>query len=307
MAFALGFGQFLWLLVFKRPQIVHIHMSSYGSFVRKFLVMWTAKAFRIPVVLHIHGSQFNEFAQRVPQPVRVLIRSTLEHADAVIALGSAWASDLHRIAPGADIEVVPNAVRPHCPVQRAVVGPVHVVFLGEVGERKGTFVLLEAWAKMIKHPGGRPARLTIAGDGEVERARRLVSDLGVEASVDVRGWLSETAVAALLVDTQVLVLPSLMEGQPMAVLEAMARGLCVVASTAGGIPEMLGEAGGILVEPEDVDALTNALFHVVNDTGARTRYGEEALRRIEDEFNIETAADRIGKLYCSLLQRRGEL
>ena len=71
------------------------------------------------------------------------------------------------------------------------------------------------------------------------------------------------------------------EGQPMAILEAMSRGMCVVASKAGGIPEMLGDAGGILVEPEDVDALASTLFHVVNDSDARTRYGDGALRGLK--------------------------
>lgn len=304
LTFAVGFGRFLWHLLITRPQIVHLHMSSYGSFVRKCLMMWTAKAFRVPVVLHIHGAQFNEFSDKAPKPFRVLIRTTLEHADAVIALGSVWANDFHRIAPRAHIEVVPNAVRPQRPVQQAVTGPVHAVFLGEVGERKGTFVLLEAWSKMITHPGGRPARLTIAGGGEVDRARHLTAGLGIEASVNVRGWLSEGDVAALLGDAQVLVLPSLNEGQPMAILEAMSRGMCVVASTAGGIPEMLGDAGGILVDPLDVDALASTLFHVVNDSDARTRYGAQALQRIENEFNIETAADRIDKLYGRITHRR---
>jgi len=304
VTFAVGFGRFLWHLVTRRPQIAHLHMSSYGSFVRKCLMMWTAKAFRISVVLHIHGAEFNEFSDRAPQPVRVLIRTTLEHADAVIALGSAWATEFHRIAPRARIEVVPNAVQPQCPVQQAVAGPIHVVFLGEVGERKGTFVLLEAWSKLITHPDGRPARLTIAGDGEVDRARHLISELGTEASVDVRGWLSETDVSTLLDDAQVLVLPSLNEGQPMAILEAMSRGICVVASTVGGIPEMLGDAGGILVEPGDVDALASTLLHVVSDSDARIRYGNEALQRIEKEFDIETAADRIDKLYWRITQQR---
>lgn len=306
VTFAAGFGRFLWHLAVTRPQIAHLHMSSYGSFVRKCLMMWTAKAFRVPVVLHIHGAEFNEFTDKSPKPVRVLIRSTLEHADAVIALGSAWANEFHRIAPRAHIEVVPNAVRSQRPVQQAVTGPIHVVFLGEVGERKGSFVLLEAWSKMIAHPDGRPARLTIAGDGEVDRARHLVSELGIDASVDVRGWLSETDVAALLGDSQVLVLPSLNEGQPMAILEAMSRGICVIGSTVGGIPEMLGENGGIIVDPEDVEGLARTLFHVVNDSDARTRYGAQALQRIEREFNIETAADRIDKLYCRIMQQQRE-
>ncbi|WP_246224498.1 heparinase II/III domain-containing protein [Mycolicibacterium anyangense] len=302
--FVYGFGDFVWHLITRRPQIAHIHMSSYGSFVRKFLVMWTAKAFRLPVVLHVHGSRFNEFADGASRPGRLLIRTALEHADAVIALGSHWAEELHRIAPNARIEVVPNAVRLQSKVQQDSVSPAHVVFLGEVGERKGTFALLEAWAKLVAHTDCPPVKLTIAGDGEIDRLRNRIAELGIDASVEVRGWLSEYQVAALLNDVQVLVLPSMNEGQPMAILEAMSRGICVVASTVGGIPEMLSDSAGILVEPDDTEMLASALLQVVSDSDARARYGASAYRRIEEEFNIEIAADRIDKIYRTILQRR---
>ena len=261
------------------------------------MLMWTAKAFHVPVVLHIHGSRFNEFSGNAPRPIRRLVRTTLEHADSVIALGNTWATDLQRIAPLARIEVVPNAIRPNQPVQHANSDPVHVVYLGELGERKGAFVLLEAWKRLITRPDTAPAILTLAGDGEVDRAKSLLSSLGIEASVDVRGWVSETGVAALLAGAQVLVLPSLHEGQPMAILEAMSRGLCIVASNVGGIPEMLGESGGILIDPRDVDALVSALFGVLNDDDVRSQYGAAAQQRAQNEFNIDTAVRRIDRLY----------
>jgi glycosyltransferase involved in cell wall biosynthesis len=67
---------------------------------------------------------------------------------------------------------------------------------------------------------------------------------------------------------------------------------------------MLGDNGGILVDPEDVEGLASTLFHVVNDSDARTRYGTQALQRIEQEFNLETAADRIDKIYHRITERR---
>lgn len=302
--FAVGYSRFVWQLSTNRPQIVHIHMSSYGSFARKFMMMWTAKAFRVPVVLHVHGSQFNEFSVRAPRAIRRLIRATLERADAVIALGNAWAADLHRIAPLARIDVVPNAIRPNQPVPHRRHNPIHIVFLGELGERKGTFVLLEAWARLTAHLGTESARLTLAGDGEVDRARALTSSLNIDASVDIRGWLSEADVEALLSDAQVLVLPSLHEGQPMAILEAMSRGMCVIASDVGGIPEMLGESGGILVSPGDVEALSAALQVALTNDDLRSHYGAAALQRTEGEFNIDLAAGRIDRLYRTIMQRR---
>ena len=295
--FISGLASFIAELVLHRPDVVHVHASSHGSFARKCVVTWISVAFRVPVVLHVHGSSFDQFFENSPRPVRTLIRGTLERADAVIALGSTWATRLQRMAPCARIVVVPNAIRLNVSVERVTSGPVHVVFLGEIGDRKGTFVLLRSWAKMLAGSDVVHARLTIAGDGELDRARDLVAALAIDGSVDVHGWLSPTEVSQLLASAQVLVLPSLNEGQPMAILEAMARGICVVASNVGGMPEMVGEAGGVLVNPGNVDELADALTYVVTDHDARSQFGARALQRVEDEFDVDVISRRFDQLY----------
>jgi glycosyltransferase involved in cell wall biosynthesis len=300
ITFGFGLLHFLVELVFHRPDVVHIHTSSYGSFFRKCLLTWISWALRVPVVLHVHGSEFQAFFANAPSLVRLLIRATLERADTVIALGNTWADRLRDIAPRASVVVVPNAIRPDSPVEQYTEGPVHVVFLGEVGDRKGTFTLLDAWAKMADGDGGLQARLTIAGDGEVDRARCQVAALGVGASVDVRGWIANTAVPELLASAQILVLPSQSEGQPMAILEAMAKGLCVVASNVGGIPELLDESCGVLVHPDDVTELADAITYVVTDHNARARFAANALKRIQNEFDVDLISRRFDELYRRL-------
>jgi glycosyltransferase involved in cell wall biosynthesis len=227
----------------------------------------------------------------------------LERADTVIALGSTWADRLRDIAPRAAIVVVPNAIRPDSPVEQHTAGPVHVVFLGEVGDRKGTFTLLDCWAKVIADGDGDvQARLTIAGDGEVDRARNQVAALGVGASVDVRGWIANTTVPELLANAQILVLPSRSEGQPMAILEAMAKGICVIASNVGGIPELLDDSCGVLVHPDDVTGLADAITYVVTDHNARARFGANALKRVQNEFDVDVISRRFDELYRRLTQ-----
>ena len=221
--------------------------------------------------------------------------------NAVVALGGAWAVELRGIAPRAKIAVIPNAIRPRSAVKQNVDGRVNVAFLGEIGDRKGTFTLIDAWAEMLEKSDRRcAARLTIAGDGEIDRAKKRVDELDLGTTVEVRGWMASPEVANLLAHTQVLVLPSRYEGQPMAILEAMARGLCVIASEVGGIPELLSDDCGVLIVPDNIHQLAKAILHVVENPGARTSLGRNALQRVRDRFDVEVVSRDFDRLYCEI-------
>lgn len=284
-----------------RPALVHIHMSSYGSFFRKSLVIWFSAALRRPVVLQVHGGEFHLFHASAAPPLQWYIRVSVESAAVVVALGRTWQQRLQAIAPKARIVVVPNSVRLERPVAQPGQGePVQVLFLGRVAEGKGTFDLLEAWHLAF---GDRPeAVLTIAGDGELEQARGQIAELGIDRSVKVLGWVPPEDVPGLLERAQVLALPSHNEGQPMAVLEAMAHGLCVVASDTGGIPDLIDDGCGVLVPVGDVAALAAALRRVVSDDKARRSLGGKALQRIRDEFDVAVVSRRFDDLYRSVLR-----
>lgn len=290
--------------VVRGADVVHVHMSSYGSFLRKAVICGLARARGLPLVVHVHGSEFSIFYHRSPRPLRWLIRSTLEHAGAVVALGSKWADLLAEIAPRARISAIPNAVRIAGPMtEPGPDQPVQVVFLGAIGERKGTFALLEAWAKISATLPAGTARLIIAGDQEIDRATATIARLGVGATVQLRTWLSPTEVDELLSASHVLTLPSLSEGQPMAILEAMAHGLCIVASDVGGIPDLIEDGvSGLLVPPADPEALQAALHRVITDPAARSRLGAAALHRARTHFDVDVVWKQVDALYRDLTQ-----
>lgn len=299
-AFGIGLVRLCIELGWRRPDVVHIHTSSEGSFFRKCAIAWLCRGLRVPIVLHVHGSRFDEFHDQMPALIRRLIRVTLEHAEVVVALGDIWAQRLRRIAPRARIEVVPNAVAPGTAVDQAHAAELRAVFLGEIGDRKGTFVLLDAWAGALARCPV-PALLTIAGDGEAGRALARSRELGVGRHVRITGWLSEDEVSQLLDDSHILVLPSRNEGQPMAILEAMARGLCVVASDVGGIPELV-DGVGVTVPPDDVGRLTEELLRVLTEPAVRTELGNGALARIRGEFDLAAVSRRFDAIYREITE-----
>jgi glycosyltransferase involved in cell wall biosynthesis len=291
--------RFVYLLVRDRPTVVHLHVASRGSFFRKFTFSSITRLAGVPVITHVHGAQFDAFHDNAPRPVKWAIRNLLRHSAVVIALGESWATRLTAIEPDAEIMVVANPVRPGQRVAQPAAGaPLEVLFLGRLEERKGVWCLIEAWRDLQSRlQSGRPARLTLAGDGDVDRARVMVRELGLTDTVTVTGWVDSQDVPTLLRSSHVLVLPSHDEGQPMAVLEAMANGLCVIACPVGGVPDLIDDGCGILVPPGDRLALADALADVVTDDGRRERLGGAAHGRIEGVFDIDVAWRRFDRLY----------
>ena len=131
----------------------------------------------------MHSSFFPEYYEDSSRAVQAVIRATLCNASAVVALSEVWATRLRVIASTARITVIPNAVAPARRTAQPAPGePVGVVFLGRIGDHKGTFRLLDAWAELARDPDfgaglAEVATMTIAGDGEVNRARHLIRKL----------------------------------------------------------------------------------------------------------------------------------
>jgi glycosyltransferase involved in cell wall biosynthesis len=106
--------------------------------------------------------------------------------------------------------------------------------------------------------------------------------------------------------SDILVMPSRWEGLPVAMLEACAHGLPVVASRVGGIPEVI-ESGitGLLVEPDDPAALAGGILTLLKDPTMRQALGAAARDRVVERFDARRVASRMGELYFDLLSRRG--
>lgn len=254
--------------------IVHLHTSHGASFLRKAILLHLARLFGIRTVLHVHASRFDVFFHGLPSPLRRAVAWTLRRADVVLALGYAWQKKILEISPSSRVLVVSNcvdssywrseSVRPSRDVFR-------VVFCGRVGERKGTYLLLQVWADLLRAgriPGN--SSLTIFGDGDVASAERIIGDLEVGGNASIAPWASPDDIRDALALADVFVLPSYHEGQPIAILEAMSMGLPPVATRVGGIPEVVrDEVEGLLIEAGDTSALGEAISRLAVDSTLR--------------------------------------
>ncbi|HET7717479.1 MAG TPA: glycosyltransferase family 4 protein [Bauldia sp.] len=280
-----------------RVDLLHVHLSVRGSTYRKLILAALARRMRLPYVVHIHGSRFDTFwIEAGPRLARAIDRLLVSSA-AVIVLGDYWATFVAEHAPKAAsrIVVLPNATAMSSARRRRGNDKVHIVFLGALGERKGTPQLIAALGNMADRPDWTA---TIAGNGAVEDSREAVARLGIADRVAIPGWLDPDAVRGLIEGADVFVLPSFAENLPMSVLEAMACGTAVVATPVGAIPDVIVDgSNGLLVPPGDVDALTKAIRKLLDDPDLRQRLGEAALETHRERYNIEGYVVRLAAIW----------
>jgi glycosyltransferase involved in cell wall biosynthesis len=168
-------------------------------------------------------------------------------------------------------------------------------------EQKNHSLLIRAFADLVRDHD--KVRLVFAGAGEGEEsAKALALELGVCERIHFLGARSD--VPAILSASDVFVLSSKWEGNPLCVMEAMAAGLPVIATAVGGVPELVEDGcSGILVESENRQALSVAMGRVVGDDDLVHRMKRSASERAVERFDVSTMARAYEQLYRSLLQR----
>lgn len=174
-----------------------------------------------------------------------------------------------------------------------------VTFSGRFVQRKGINFLLESWKSVVnKSPD---AKLILLGDGPMlSDMKRTSEGLGISRSVIFFGHVH--TVTDFLHMTDVFVIPSLQEGMPNALLEAMACGLPVIASRIGGIVDVVKDGeNGILFKPGNISDLASAINNLLKDVELRKRLGAKAHKTITEKFSIDIVANEYIKLYKNLL------
>ncbi|MBW7920414.1 MAG: glycosyltransferase family 4 protein [Anaerolineales bacterium] len=159
--------------------------------------------------------------------------------------------------------------------------------VGRLVRVKGYDVLVEAMKQVSDQK--RNITCVIVGEGEArEELTRQIHEAGLDGRVILAGYLPRETIASALASCDVFAMPSRYEGTPIAVLEAAAMACPILASDAGGIPELVAnEEHALLVQPEDPSALAQGLIRLGADRAFARRLGENAQRRVREKFSLE--------------------
>jgi glycosyltransferase involved in cell wall biosynthesis len=283
-----------------RP-IAHIHTCSGFTFFLDSLLLLIAKVKNAPSILHVHGARFDDFLDGLSFPMAAMVRWLARRADYVVVLSEDWRKRLDKRLPGARLMVVANGVPSFASGRTSSINPTpRYLFLGNLCRRKGVHTLLQAAAIaevpwLLDLAGGEEETDFMAWTGhEIDR-------LGLSERVRILGPVVGTAKARLLQEADGFVLPSLAEGLPMALLEAMAASLPVVVTTVGAMPEVVHEGlEGFLIPPEDPKALRDALDRLASSAELRQRMGKAASESCERGYGVERMVDALIALYATL-------
>jgi len=285
----------------KKPDLVHIHVANWLSFLRKVWYFQQARAARLPVVLHIHGDHFADFHDK-SEASAALVRHAFERSALVLALSERARRSFDEWTGGrARTEVLYNPVLlDGVGTGRPLAEPPVILFMGLVGDRKGVFDLVAVIPEILAAAPG--TRFVFGGNGEVDRLRAAIAAAGVEGSCEVLGWVAGAAKVRAFERASIYCLPSYSEGLPVSVLEAMAAGLPVVSTAIAGTPEAVRDGeSGFLITPGDRAALAERLCCLASDASLRASMGQAGRALAEARFGSEAIAGRLRKLWESAL------
>ena len=295
-AYAVDVATWMFRLMQWRPDVVHLNYAGYGSSLAR--AAWQCG---IPVVARAGPYHPKNPANRW---IAAYLANCRAHADALLE------SPLRdRVTVAGDLyrpDRVQRTMTPERPLPIASEGMIRLVFLGQLVERKGLHVLIDALARTRC----KCEVLLAGGDwtsgGYPQRIKAMAAQAGpLNHRIHFENHRQD--IGAVLSTADVFVLPSLSEARPRSIIEAMSLGLAVIGSDAGGIPSLIAhDQTGLIVPAGDPQGLADAIDRMAASPELRRRLGAAARAYVERECRADrTAREYLNVYHRVIAQRRG--
>jgi glycosyltransferase involved in cell wall biosynthesis len=307
-----AFDLFIWqkvkaLLQEEKIDLVHIHGTRATS-----NIYWAAKNLRLPIIYTIHGWSFHDDQSLFVKKGRILFEKWITqktNCNISVSISNQKTGQDHIpnfesvvIHNGIDLEKFDpdNKERKNLRHQLKMAEDAIVIsFVGRITLQKDPHTLIKAFKKVVAIQP--KAILLIVGNGDMkEEAIELAKALQIEESIVFENF--RTDVADVLFSSDIYCLPSLWEGFPIGLLEAMAMRKAVIATKVDGSCEIIQHnKNGILTEPQNTEMLADVLLDLINDKNLRAQLGSEARRTIVKDFDVCKMTRKIENVYVSIL------
>lgn len=289
-------------------QLVHAHGTRANS-----NVLWASRSLGLPVVYTVHGWSFHPDQKALVRRVRIMgeryltARSQLNISvsGSNQQTGKDYMPSFHSIVINNGIDLNKfNPSQPHKDIRKELgISPdvVLVLFIARFTGHKQPLSLIRAFAEAVKANGNM--HLLMVGDGDQKaEAVELISSLGCGDKITLESFRQD--VPDVLAAADIFVLPSLWEGLPIGLLEAMAMGKAIIASRVDGTSEIIrhGENGWMVETDGLVPNLTTALISLSRDQAKQKAFSEAARATVSERFNAAHMTRKIEEEYRKLLK-----
>lgn len=287
-----------WRILHSDYDVLHAHSHLFFTSVMAILLNRIKQK---PSVLTIHGvravrqSSVNLFQELWMQ---FLGRYLFRLVDQIICLTPADAEEISRYGvPAEKIKVIPNGINTHL-FQPQVMHDDYMLWVGRFVAEKGLTYLVDAMEQVVKaYPD---AHMILVGDGPrkneiIER----IKDKGLEEHFKFKSNCPQSEIAKLMAGCEMFILPSLQEGFPKSLLEAMACGRAVI--TTQSLADIVRDAG-ITVKPRSVEQLHQAMLAYLTDPAKREEAGERGRSYVEQNWSWDVITQQINGVYEDLVQ-----
>lgn len=294
-----------------RPDVVHTHMAKAGVLGR-----WVAHRNHVPVIVHTyHGHvldayfskpvehAFLQIERRLARLTTALITISPSIRDDLLERGIGTAEQWHVVPLGLDLDQFRELPSREAAEAKLGLSPgLKVGIVGRLTAIKDVGMFLDAARIALSE---RPdLSFVVAGDGESRGALEEQGRRGLGSRVRFLGWTSD--LQSLYQALDVVALTSLNEGTPASLIEASAAGRAIVATSVGGVSDVVAaNETGLLVPPRSPTALARAILTYASDPELRELHGRAAREKAFHGFSQEKLVSRMSDLYWSLLQHQG--
>lgn len=284
------------------PDIVHVNSHLFFC---NYQVIKASNSLKIPSVVTVHGFVANR--TRIINGMQQLYiksigRSFFKNVTKIICLNKNDAANVAMLVNDRNkISIIPNGADTHLFKPCAAKEPNLITWVGRMVPEKGLFYLLNALPKIADECAN--ARLALVGDGFLRpQLVKMANRLKITNRVHFLGQLSRAEVARILSESSIFVFPSLREGMPLALLEAMSCGVPVVGSNIPAINELVTDGfTGLLVPPQDSEALARVILSLLYDESLRKLLGKNSRRLVLDKYSWDINVLKLERLYNEVI------
>ncbi|WP_071392699.1 glycosyltransferase [Bacillus tuaregi] len=280
---------------YGKPIIIHAHFVSTG-----YVATQVFKDSKIPLVLTEHSSGINK--KEIAPYLKKMGDYTYPRIDKVIAVSNSLSANIKESFNKESI-VIPNIVDTNnfeFKMQKAKDGNFYFISAGSLIERKGMDLLIKSFYNAFK--GVEKVKLYIYGEGpERKHLEKMIRDYGLMNRVFLMGLANRKEIAEKMSESDCFVLASRLETFGVVYIEALSMGLPVIATKCGGPEEFITEKNGILVNVDDSDQLSKALYDVYINANYYDRKNISYLSRAK--FGPQTISKELTRVYESLLNK----